>query len=204
MQRGLRVVAAAAAMTVLGIVAPASAHVQTVLDGDDSDGPVDVVAARLSHERRQVTLRVVTYETWQNATLSSQGGPAGRYRFAAFELDLDGDDRPDRCIAASWTNDVMSDPNTGFYRPTVYESCTYAPEDETGTGTWARPDDHTLVLHVARSLFAPKAEGAFRWRAVTSYAEEGDGNGPCRADGETEPHPYGPCTDFTRWTTHRP
>lgn len=202
MHRVLRVVAAGAAITVLGVMGPASAHVQTVLDGDDTESPVDIVAGRLSHAKRQVTLRMVAYERWANSALSSQGGPARRYRFAAFELDLDGDDRPDRCVAASWANDVMSDPNAGHYRPTVYEACTYAPEDEIGTGTWARPDDHTLVLNVARSLFAPRAEGAFRWRAVTSYAE--DGEGPCRAEDETEADPYGTCTDFTEWMTHRP
>jgi hypothetical protein len=196
----LRAVAAGVAVTVLAVMGPASAHVQTVLDGDDTASPVDIVAGRLSHRMRDVKLRVVTYETWANSALSGQG-PSGRHRFAAFELDLDGDDRPDRCIAASWTNDVMSDPSIGFYRPTVYEPCTYAPEDEIGNGTWARPDDHTLVLTVARSLYAPRAEGAFRWRAVTSYADDGDG--PCAA-GETEPNPYGTCTDFTEWTSHRP
>jgi hypothetical protein len=160
------------------------------------------VAARLSHKEGQVKLRVVTYETWANSALSGQGR-SGRHRFAAFELDLDGDDQPDRCIAASWTNDVMSDPSVGFFRPTVYEECTYAPQDEAGTGTWSRPDDHTLVLHVARSLFAAKAEGAFRWRAVTSYEDDGDG-GACPPSGGQDVSPYGSCTDLTGWIVHRP
>jgi hypothetical protein len=177
------------------ILGSAAAHVQTVLDGDDSSSPVDVVAGRLSHGRRELRLRVVTYEEWASSTLG------GQKRFAAFEVDLDRDGRPDRCIAASWTNDVMDDPSQGYFRPTVYEGCTYAAEDEIGTGTWSRPDEHTLVLTVDRSLFAPVSEGAFRWRAVTSYEE--DGQGPCGATGETEPSLYGTCADFTAWTLHR-
>lgn len=200
MSKTYGVVAAAATALILGVVGPAAGHVQTVLDGDDSAGPVDIVAGRLSHKKQNVNLRVVTYETWANSELSGQGR-SGRWRFAAFELDLDGDDQPDRCIGASWTNDVMDDPSQGHYRPTVYEGCTYAAEDETGTGTWSRPDEHTLVLTVARSLFAPKSEGAFRWRAVTSYAEDGNG-GACGAPDDSAAGPYGTCTDFTPWVRH--
>lgn len=75
----------------LAAAAPASAHVQTPLDPDDSPGPLDIVAVRHRHrvfavaethpERffkfTELKFRLVTYEKWERelvsgATISSR------------------------------------------------------------------------------------------------------------------------------------
>jgi hypothetical protein len=112
--------------------------------------PVDVVAARGSHGRGQREFRLVAYEEWEIATLSGEG------RYALVEVSLDSDNFPERCIEARWENDVPTEPEQGFFRPVVYKHCPYSTREEIGTGTWARPDEHSLVLAASADLLVPR------------------------------------------------
>ena len=184
-------------MLVLALAAPADAHVRTVLDPDDSPGPLDIVAARLRDPREEfLKLRIVTYEEWESVQ------PTGPLDF--FSLELDDPARPgvDRCVVMR-----TRDAGDGFVtmEAVVYSGCEppfpydhvhgYSPG-----GT--RPDSHSTTILVDPEVLWKKPPPVFRWRAVTSY-EDPDYPGCEPPDPPPPEHFSGTCTDVTEWDTHR-
>ena len=171
----------------IGLSSAASAHPLTVLDDDDSPGPLDIVAARLRHPRRGYVLHLRTYEPWSNSTLD------GHKNYVGFEFDFDSDGFSDRCVIVRF--DVPEDEG-----PTAIHGGVYGPgcvsELSDRPGAVSRPDDHGFTVRTPRR-WIPRRN--FLWRALTSYEEEGHPD--CYIDIGPEPR-HGSCADFTRWKAH--
>lgn len=165
----------------------AQAHVRTVLDADDSPGPLDIVAARLAHRDGELRLHVRTYESWPDDTLED------RKNFVGFQFNLDGDSSIDRCVIVKLPPEEEGPTaiEGGVYR----DDCLTRVSKHPGNVFRNQPNGLTVIL-------ARKKIGTldFRWRAVTGYEEEGHPD--CDTDIGPEPR-YGTCSDFTRWGRHR-
>lgn len=196
----LAVGAALALLTALIGASPATAHEQTVLDQDDSDGPLDIVAARQRHARvtevqthpekeiRYIELRyrIVTYEKWERSIVS------GGHNFISFEFNLDRDRTIERCLVITNSEHEMLG--------RIYKNCTYFDDELVAMASVGRRDKHSLDVAFPRRMLG-KSIKKWRWRAVTSF-EEQDQSSACPAP---EPHGdggYGACTDFTKWARH--
>lgn len=176
---------------------PAFAHSRTTLDQDDTAGPLDTVAAKLKHEEKGVdglTLRLITYEKWESDILG------GGRQFISFEFNLDADSVIERCLVVT-KQEV--EPGAFALRGDVYKSCKYFDDERVGsTSLVTRPDQHSVKVRVRKRLLVPRASGAYKWRAATSF-EEQDQSSSCPTP---EPHGdggYGTCNDLTSWSRHR-
>ena len=194
----------------------ALAHEQTDLDANDSEGPLDTVAARLwdrgfctvtvSHGEPQrarcyteIQLKLVTYDPWSSEVLS------GPNDFISFEFDLDPDDAADRCVVIRTPAqpDEPADATPARPQATVYRGCTYTAADVfvRDIGRVRRPDDHSVRVLLRKNRLLPKGTGSFRWRSVTSYERQGDQ--ACGSQGPPTEGGYGACADYTAWRRHR-
>lgn len=181
----------------------AFAHVQTSLDEDDSPGGLDLVAGRqrdrvyyiasthpdTRSRRTEIVLKLVTYEEWQDL-----GGSAGQ-TFVAFEFDTDSDGRLDRCIK------IGAD---GTLKAWMYKDsfgCAIGVEEsKIGSRTARRPDDHSIKVIIPKRWLGRGLE-SYRWRAVTSFEEEG--HPECAPPDPRPPERrYATCLDVTRWAKH--
>lgn len=176
---------------------PAFAHGQTVLDKDDSDGPLDLVAAEQRHQSGDVKglkLRLVTYEVWDSATLG------GGHQFVSFEFNLDADPAIERCLVI--TNQEV-EPGAFALRGHIYKNCKYFNDEQIGsTSLVSRPDQHSVRVSIPRKAMLPRSADVYKWRAVSSF-EEDDPQSACPSP---QPHGdggYGVCSDFTAWQRHR-
>lgn len=192
----------------LVITVPAAAHQKTVLDPDDSPGPLDIVAARHGHRtidfygpggggaRTSLTFKLVTYETWSYEAID------GGKQFVTFEIDRDSDDTIDRCVVV--TSQIPTKGAALGYEANVYKNCTYFDDPlvrSFGTENVRRPDQHSISVTIPKRPLLGRGVRSYTWRAVTSFEEQNQGS-PCPAP---EPHGdggYGACADFTRWKKH--
>ncbi len=184
------------AMVLVAVLAgPAGAHGRTVLDPDDSPGPLDVVAARVKHPEGLVKMRLVTYEEWDNATIS------GDLDFVSFEFD---GARPgiDRCVVVQLDATEGSGPTP--VRGTVYKDCNAPTPYSHEVGRVirvTRPDAHGIEIYVDADVLWKKPPESFAWRALTSY--EDAGHPGCEPPDPMPPeHFVGTCADPTSWNTH--
>lgn len=178
-------------------------HEQTRFDPDDSDGPLDIAAARQRHRvlyeaslhpprsRRVVEMRfrVATYEKWESTILK------GNKDFIAVEFNFDNDAVIERCIVIVH----------GEFEPNVrlYRRCDYADDDLLRVLSGHRPDKRSLVVAVNRHQLK-KGLRVFRWRVVTSFEDpDGEEGDPCWAGSFPSPGPYGVCMDVTKWRRHK-
>lgn len=182
----------------------AFAHSQTVLDPDDSDGPVDIVATRHAHKpgdrtRSKASFRLVAYESWNYESIDDT------YQYVSFEINLDEDQEVDRCLvvrAHTEPSQPGADPALG-YSATVYRDCMYWQDElvkSYGTDHVSVPDAHSIRAVVPKRVLLGSGVDEYEWRAVTSFEEGQEGACPIRG-----PHDggYGTCSDFTRWKRHR-
>lgn len=197
-------VAAIAGVIALLLVPTAFGHVQTSLDEDDSPGGLDLVAGRQRdrvyfitslHPRKtsrhtEVVLKLVTYESWEEL-----GGSLGM-TFASFEFDTDGDGELDRCIKIGADGTLKAH----MYRDV--RGCALGfEESKIGSRRTRRPDDHSIKVIIPKRWLGRGLE-SYRWRAVTSFEEEGHPDCPPPDPLPPERH-YGACLDVTRWAKHR-
>ena len=192
---------AAACLLLLVIQGSAAAHTTTVLDGDDSPGPLDAVAARHRDLRddRTIRLKLVTYETWTYKAISGNV-----WNFITFEIDLDRDDVADRCAVVR--AHTPTDGAALGYSVVVYRECTYFLDEviaEYGMDNIEIPDAHSIAVEVPRRVLVGKRADSYRWRAVTSHQDDQDGEGSCPPPNPHGDGGYGTCTDVTAWKRHR-
>lgn len=179
------------------LAGPAGAHGRTVLDPDDSPGPLDVVAARVKHPEGLLKLRLVTYETWDDATISDD------LKFVSFELDDPSRPGIERCVVVR--NVVDEEGNVTSWEGPVYGDCGGPVPYHREVGTViriARIDGHSIEVYVDLDVIWPRRRPeSFRWRALTSY--EDDSWEGCEPPQQLPPeHFFGTCTDWTGWNTH--
>jgi len=186
---------------ILVMMGAAGAHPQTVLDADDTSGPLDIVAARAKHRvleqtvthgggaRTTTTLyfRLVTYETWSNDAIS------GAKRFISFEFDRDGDDDAERCV-------VITDDDEPELIGRVYRGCDYEQDELIGAVSASRRDAHSVRFSIEKRDLGRRLTSV-RWRALTSFEEPG--NEDCPHQGPPGDGGYGSCVDRTSWKRHR-
>lgn len=200
----------AALLTLLcSIATPAVAHQKTLLDPDDSPGPLDLVAARHGHQtldfygpgggglRTSLIFRIVTYETWSYEAIGGWGK-----NFVAFEIDRDRDGRIDRCVVV--TSQVPTDGAALGYQANVYKGCNYFDDrliHSFGTENVRRPDEHSLRVTLPKRAVVGRRVKSYAWRAVTSFEEQNQ-NSPCPAPEDHADGGYGTCADLTRWNKH--
>lgn len=191
--RIVRAFLAGSLMLVLG--QPASAHVQTTLDPDDSPGPLDLVVTQHRDRKTTITLRLVTYEEWENDVFSDSES------FIAFEFnDPEGDFGIERCIRIPAYNPSEASESQGQ----VYRGCDIIPfyEPIGSVESVTRPDLHSIVVRVKKTTLWKRMPKEVSWRGLTSYEKEGDANCPPPEQLPPE-HFYGTCTDYSKWKTHR-
>lgn len=192
----------------LAIALPATAHQKTVLDPDDSPGPLDIVAARHRHRtidfygpgvgglRTSLIFKVVTYERWSYEAID------GGKQFIAFEIDRDRDGSIDRCIVV--TSEIPAEGAALGFQAKIYKRCTYFDDPlvrSFGSENLSRPDEHSLRVILPKRAVLGRGVKSYASRAATSFEEQNQ-DSPCRAP---EPHAdggYGACADFTRWKRH--
>lgn len=181
-----RVLLAAIGVGLLGI--PASAHTTTVLDPDDSPGPLDTVASRAKHDTTFATFKLITYETWSSDRVE------GGNNFITIEFDFDADRQPDRCF------DVTSPDGASLVGQMYTVGCALVLGDPKGPPLpVARPDNHSLKAEIPRRLIG-KDRRSYRWRTVTSF-EAADYSGCPKPESPPPESRYGVCKDFTRLRT---
>lgn len=190
-----------AGLTVMLFTGQALAHVQTSLDEDDSPGGLDLVAGRqrdrvyfisgthpeTSSRRTEVVLKLVTYEPWQEL---------GGMTYVGFEFDLDGDGELDRCLK------IGVDGTMKGWMYEDFRGCVLGIEEaKIGARSARRVDAHGIRVIIPKRWLG-RGVGSYRWRAVTSFEE--DGNPDCSPPDPMPPErQYATCVDFTRWARHR-
>ena len=183
----MRRIAVAILLTLL-LFGSAAAHPRTVLDADDSPGPLDLVAARFRHSDGEIRLHARTYEAWSDSTLE------GEKSFIAFHFNLDRDKNIERCVVVKLDPPEEEGPTVvtgGIYK----DDCTKQVSDHPGNVFRNQPNGITLSLARGRI-----GRGDLRWRALSSFEEEGHEHCSPPTMG---PEPvYGACTDTTRWNRH--
>jgi hypothetical protein len=194
----------------------ALAHEQSDLDANDSEGPLDTVAARLwdrgfctvtmphgdeaQRERcyTEIQLKLVTYEPWSSEVLAEPNG------FISFEFNLDADDAIERCVVilTPAQPDDPADPMPARPQGTIYRNCDYSDDVFVrDVGRVRRPDNHSIRILLRKDRLLPRGTGSFRWRSVTSYERQGDQ--ACGSQGPPTDGGYGACADLTAWRRHR-
>ncbi|MDP9067918.1 MAG: hypothetical protein M3N53_06180 [Actinomycetota bacterium] len=187
MHRIKRVLAPVLALMVL--TSPAFAHTQTRLDGDDSAGALDLVAARQKHQGspKKLILKLVTYEKWQQL---------GGMTFVSFEFDKNNDGEPERCLDIALDGTLQSTMYKGTFAGCVQQF----EEQQVGTRLASRPDQHSIKVAIPERWLSRNSK-AYRWRAATSFEEEHHADCPPPENLPPERR-YGTCVDFTRWKRH--
>ncbi len=195
---------AIAGLITLAATAAAFGHVQTSLDEDDSPGGLDLVAGRQRdrvyyivslHPKKtsrhtEIVLKLVTYEEWH-----SLGGSLGM-TFVGFEFDTDGDEEFDRCIKIGADGTMKAH----MYK-SVFSGCVLGSDDaRIGSRRTRRPDDHSIKVIIPKRWLG-RGLDSYRWRAVTSFEEEGHPDCP-PPDPRPPERQYGACLDVTRWAKH--
>ena len=192
------------------LVAPASGDTQTVLDPDDTPSPMDIVATRHRHARRDTAatpghrtrerlwFRIVTYEPWSYEAIDDHE------QFITFEINEDRDDKIERCLVVR--AHTPEDEGALGYSASIYERCIYFDDDRLiasyGTEHVARSDSHSLSVHVPKRALLGKGGRSYRWRVATAFTDPNPGT----SCSEPDPHGdggYGTCHDFSRWKRHR-
>ena len=194
-------------VSILMLASSAAAHSRTTLDGDDSPGPLDLVAARHSeffideiHSERGdstgVTMKLVTFEKWTRETV------AGQFNFVGWEFNLDGDAAIERCVLVQ-RREV--EPGKFRLEATIYKRCSSTPRERVATAfrVW-REDRHSIKVEVMRARRLLGRDRSYAWRAVTSFQEqEPRQKAACEHRVYAPPAPlYGTCADFSRWKRH--
>lgn len=174
------------------LATPGHAHERVSLDADDSPGPLDVVAARLRHSRDALTLRLVTYEEWEDVTLS------GSLSYIRFDFDRPKRDGIERCLVI---HDFASNEQASGR---IYKHCNdplpYRREMGELDGI-TRPDSHTIELQVQAAQIWDNEPNRIRWSSLTSYEEEG--HPECAPPEDVPPeHSVGTCWDRSAWRSH--
>jgi len=178
----------------------ASAHNQTILDDDDTSGPLDIAAAKYGHEcveylvngharctKYHLTFKVVAYEEWENTDLF------GEFKFIVIEFvrRKRGGATDEMCYY------VEPDPDGGL-RGQMYDICWPSPAQPVKRERPVRRVDGHSIRGIIPKGFLGKKLARYRVRAVSSWEEEGD------ADCDPGPTPpekvYGTCTDETDWS----
>ncbi len=190
------------AAVALAAVAPAHARTQTVLDPDDSDGPLDTVAVRHRPYELHVTtshgeftvpvirLRLITYETWDSSVL------ADPRNFISFEFNPDRDPNIERCLVVRESESRLM--------AQLFKNCTYL-NDTAVTKPYEAfrgGDEHAVEVSIGRRQVAGRGRHRYSWRSVTSY-ESRDQASACPMPTPQEDGGYGTCSDFTRWKNYR-
>lgn len=181
--------ALAPAFALILLTGPAFAHTQTTLDGADSAGALDLVAARNKHQdsSKALILKLVTYESWQQL---------GGMTFVSFEFDKNNDGEPERCLDIGVDGTLQAT----MYKGTFSGCVLRADEQRIGSRLATRPDEHSIKVAIPKRWLGRNSK-SFRWRAATSFEEEGHADCPPPEDLPPERR-YGTCVDFTRWTRH--
>lgn len=190
------------------LLSPAMAHERTLLDPDDSPGPMDLVATRHRHraidfygpgvggQRTSLIFKLVTYETWSYENIS------GGKQFVTFEIDVDRDDQIDRCVVV--TSQTPTDGAAVGFQANVYAGCNYFDDRlvrSFGSENVRRNDEHSIRVSLPKRAVLGRGVKSYAWRAASSFEEQNQ-NSACPAP---EPHGdggYGACVDFTRWKRH--
>lgn len=184
-----------AVLFIISFVMPtgAGAHERVVLDPDDSVGPLDLVAARMQHGNGSYVLRAVTYEAWNDETISDD------LDYVRFDLQSARGTR-NRCVV------VRLHPPEGegpiAIEGTIYKGCNaplpYSEPIGSLVGVY-RPDAHSIEVTVARKSLWKRPPERLRWNAMTSY-EDADYEGCEPPDPPPPEHFSGTCTDATELT----
>lgn len=173
-------------MTLLG-AAPVAAHTWTTVDADDSAGPLDIVYARLRHPKAaaETTVKVVTYETWDEGVLERPTG--GERNFIGVEVDTRGDSGPERRIIVTTQNGELV---ASMYGPGWGDPL----EPPRATVEVRRPDEHSVAVTFPTRMLG-RGTDSYRWAAVTSFEATDDASCP-KPEGPYDGG-YGECADFT-------
>lgn len=202
--------AAAAFAMVLITSVPAAGHPRAVLDGDDSDGPLDLAGAQHNHQTiawsgigtggmaTSVRFKLATYERWTYEAIEGS-----IKRWVGVEIDLDNDRKVDRCLMVR--AHVPPDGTAALgYSVTIYKGCNYFDDrlvKSYGSDQVSRPDEHSIRVHVPKKALLGRGVKTYRWRALTSFEEQRQ-NSACSEPEDHADGGYGTCVDFTRWKRH--
>lgn len=191
-----RRVLVAALVLVLMTGSSVIAHERVTLDGDDSAGPLDIVAARWRHGPTHFKLRVVTYEQWPDSLLSSE------LNYVRFDIDRPHRAGLERCIVIHLY--PAADEGPTAVDGSVYKNCDAPLPYRNKIGTVdlvTRPDSHSVRVSVKKRILWRTNPEHVRFRALTSYEDES--HPECRPPDPRPPeHFLGTCSDETRWRKH--
>ena len=170
----------------------ALAHTSTVLDGDETPSPLDIVYARQSHgPDRSLAFKVGTYEEWSNEVVAGGSGWLG----VAFDVDMAPNRQEDRVLFVSQEQ--------GQLRGRLYksESWIFPTPELVGEVEVARPDTHSFRAVVPRWMLGRKRD-SFRWHATSSFEDESREGCEPPPEGQIVEGYHRGCSDWTRWRRH--
>ncbi len=173
----------------------ASAHRDITLDKDDTEGPLDLVYAVLTHDTSGANIQVKagTYEEWESALLVE----GAEKRWVSFEFNLDADGIRERRIFITYIDSslVAHMYGPGFGDPEMPHS-RHIGEVE----VW-RPDAHSVKVAFSPRMLGRGVDAAsgYRWIAGTSFEEDAI-QSECAVPDPHGDGGYGTCRDFTRYS----
>lgn len=176
-------------LALMVLASPALAHTQTRLDGDDSAGTLDLMAARHKHRGspKNLMLKLVTYEKWQQL---------GDMTFVSFEFDKNDDGQPERCLDIGLDGTLQATMYKGTFAGCVQQF----EQQQVGSRLASRPDQHSVKVTIPKTWLGGNSK-VYRWRAATSFEQER--HAECSPPENLPPERrYGTCVDFTRWKRH--
>lgn len=191
---------------VFGLLIPAAAHRQEVLDPNDTSGPLDIQVTRNNDRRmfvasthggpnyryRELIFRISTFEDWAASILK------GEFNFIAIEIERKGHEGGfggDLCF-------YIEPRGENYLQGRMYTKCWPSPEEP--KGDWRnvlRPDTRSARAVFPRRLIGRDTK-VYRWRFGTSFEE--NGHSECEPSESPPPEKvYGTCADYTEWREHR-
>jgi hypothetical protein len=181
------------------VASSASGHEQSKFDRDDTQGPLDLAAARLKHgilfqsspgypgEKRftRISMRLTTYEEWDVITLK------GKKNFISLEFNLDEDRVIERCIVAGARD--------GELVARLKRNCDYQKDETLRVFSASRADKHSFHTAINKSALQ-RGLKSLEWRVITSY--ENPDVGSCQASTPSS-GTLATCRDASAWRSHK-
>jgi hypothetical protein len=138
------------------LAAPANAHIQTKIDGDDVRGPLDIASVAVEHDESDLLFTITTHRGWKLTDL----GPSS---FFLLLIDRDQDGSFDRCAF------IFS--QGGQLR----SSLTRCGRREIGNPPVSKPTRRSATVGIATAT----ADGTHDWAILSRYDESLGCSRPC-------------------------
>lgn len=173
-----RICALLALTLIAAVPTPVLANKKTVTDPDDVNGEIDIQAVSHGHgSNRTLVHRVEMFEEW----LSSDLEPEESWIALLFDIDRD-NFNDNRYLRIDYSEEE------GLYADMYYQGIS-GPGEPIGEVRVSRPDERSVKVRFPKR-FIKKRLKVYRWRAITSFEDDGE------CSSEPDSGDQGGCLDY--------